>query len=221
MISKNIKIYCHGDISLIENYEQAINDKTQTWNCHHRKETDENLSANELINQGLYYHRPPEELIFLTKTEHNKIHTSNGKNPMCGKHLSKETKKKISEFNKGKHHSEETKQKISESNKGKNKGKIVSDETKQKLSESHKGKPLSEEHKRKIGEASKKNWENPEYREKIIQKVKEANTGKHHSEETREKLRVSNTGKHLSEETREKLRVAALNRWKKYYNNKK
>ena len=40
MISENqVKKYCREDISLIENYDKAINDKTQTWDCHHRKES--------------------------------------------------------------------------------------------------------------------------------------------------------------------------------------
>jgi len=63
---------------------------------------------------------------------------------------------------KGKQHTEETKKKISEANKGKPgyfKGKHLSDETKRKLSEAHlgktswnKGKHLSEETKRKLSE---------------------------------------------------------------------
>lgn len=75
---------------------------------------------------------------------------------------SEETKRKLSEFNKGKHLSEEHKNKISESNKG----KCLSEETKKKLSEANKGKNtgeknylygkhLSEETKRKISEANK------------------------------------------------------------------
>lgn len=66
-----------------------------------------------------------------------------------GKHLSEETKKKISENRKGfeGHHSEETKRKISEANKGHtawNKGKKMgphSEEWKIKVSEANKGKP--------------------------------------------------------------------------------
>jgi group I intron endonuclease len=55
---------------------------------------------------------------------------------------SEETRKKISEANKGRTVSEETRKKISEANKGKmawNKGKLASKETKKKLSESHMG----------------------------------------------------------------------------------
>ena len=83
---------------------------------------------------------------------------SGEKHHFFGKHLSDETKQKISETKKGKHymfgkyHSEETKQKMSESHKGKQ----FSVEHKQKMSESHKGKHLSVEHKRKISEAAKR-----------------------------------------------------------------
>ena len=85
------------------------------------------------------------------------------------KPCSEETKKKISEANKGikhpfygKHLSKETKRKISETNKGKNLGKKLSLETRKKLSESHKGqntwsrgKKKSEEFKRKMSERLK------------------------------------------------------------------
>ena len=59
-----------------------------------------------------------------------------------GRHLSEETKKKMSESHKGKHYSEETKRKMSESQKGKNiwmKGRHFSEETKKKMSEARKG----------------------------------------------------------------------------------
>ena len=54
------------------------------------------------------------------------------------KHLSEETRKKLSEAQKGKHHSEETRKKISEAQKGEknpNWGKHHSEETRKKLSE--------------------------------------------------------------------------------------
>lgn len=130
-----------------------------------------------------------------------KIGKYRGENsPWYGKHLSEETKRKISEKAKkrlsnpenngmyGKHHSEETRKKISEKAKGRignNRGKHLSEETKEKLRkaslkyfETHdspfKGRHLSDEAKRKISEINKgnKNW-----------------LGKHHTEETKEKIR--------------------------------
>ena len=72
---------------------------------------------------------------------------------------SEETKRKISEAQKGKPRksiprTEEWKKKISESNKG----RTYSEETKQRMSEGQKGKTLSDKTKCKIGEASKKMW---------------------------------------------------------------
>lgn len=139
MISENVKKFCNEDISLIENYEKAINDDKQTWDCHHRKETDEGLSIKQLNKLGLYLNRPASELIFLTKEEHCRLH------------------------HKGKYVSEETKRKNSESHKGQipwNKGKtnIYTEEIKQRMSEAKKGKPKSEETKMKMSEAAKRRW---------------------------------------------------------------
>ena len=86
-------------------------------------------------------------------------------NPHRGHPISEETRKKISEAEKGKHMSEESKQKDREAHKGKS----LSEEHKRKISESLKGnsrskgkhlKPFTKEHKRKIGEAQKglKHW---------------------------------------------------------------
>lgn len=90
-------------------------------------------------------------LLPLPKSEHHKLHNSGENHPNYGKHLSDETKRKISESHKGKTLSDEHKKNLSESHKG----KTLSDETKKKLSESKKGIPKSEEHKQKLSEAMK------------------------------------------------------------------
>lgn len=96
MISKRTaNIFCK-DYYLIENYQQAVNDLTQTWDCHHRREITENKSKQQLIDEGRYYDISPDELIFLTKSEHRKLH-------LKGKRHSAETKRKMSESQKGKH----------------------------------------------------------------------------------------------------------------------
>ena len=70
-----------------------------------------------------------ENLVYLTHSEHSKIHKKGNKN-MFGKSHSSETKQKMSEAHKGnknmlgKHHTEETKQKIGNSSKGLNKDRI-------------------------------------------------------------------------------------------------
>ena len=114
---KCAKKFCKEDISLIENYDKAISDSTQTWHCHHRRELE--TPRKELIKIGEYYKRPATELIFLTKAEHWSLH-SKGNKYMLGKHLSEEAKRKMSIAKKGKSLSEETRRKLSESHKGKN-----------------------------------------------------------------------------------------------------
>ncbi|MCF0125619.1 MAG: hypothetical protein HUJ68_07675 [Clostridia bacterium] len=166
---KYTKKYCEN-YTEIENYEKAIKDETQTWECHHRLE--EVFTMKELLRAGWYYNVRPEALIFLTKSEHHKI-----------KHAgvsSEETRKKHSEANKGRHISEETRKKISEANKG----KCFSEEHKAKISESRKGRHISEETRKKMSE-SHKGENHPFY-------------GKHHSEETKAKISEGNKGKHTS-----------------------
>ena len=119
MINEKLAIkYCKNDISQIENYDKAIADKTQTWHCHHRRETV--MSRKELIEICEYDNRPACELIFLTTFEHHRLHNISENNPMFGKHHSAETRKKMSEAKKGKPKSAETRKKMSEANKGKN-----------------------------------------------------------------------------------------------------
>ena len=75
---RNAKLFCSEDISLIENYHQALADTKKTWDVHHRKECDENgktlFTCKQLIEMNLYYNRPASELIFVTRSLHWKIH---------------------------------------------------------------------------------------------------------------------------------------------------
>jgi len=123
---KHAKKYCCEDISLIENYDKAISDPNEIWDCHHRLEIqdDKVMTVDELKKDGLYFHRPASELIFLSHHEHTKLHMNDEKHPLYGKHHSEETKHKMSEAMKGenspfygKHFSEEHKRKISEARK--------------------------------------------------------------------------------------------------------
>ncbi len=83
MIARMSKIrqYCCEDISLIENYEKAVNDSTQMWVCHHRNEITMNARRSTLKKRGMYYNRPASELIFLTNSEHSTLHGTEGNNP--------------------------------------------------------------------------------------------------------------------------------------------
>ena len=93
--------YCRHP-ELIENYDKAMADNTQIWEVHHRME--KYFPQKTLIAIGWYYDCEPEELIFLTPTEHRKIDS------FC---------KRMSEAKKGKKFSEEHKRKMSEAFKGK------------------------------------------------------------------------------------------------------
>jgi hypothetical protein len=152
MISGKInRVVRKGDLTKIENYDKAVADKTQVWECHHRLElTLEGEFAHtseELKRMEMYYNRPYFELIFLTPTGHRNIHGKEKK----GMKFSEEHRKNLSESHKGKKLSEEHKQKLIESRKGKN----ISEETRKKLSESHKGIKFSEERRKNISEAHK------------------------------------------------------------------
>ena len=115
---KTIRKYCCEDISLIENYDKAVNDKTQVWHCHHRLETELDKTQEELKEMNMYWSVEAKYLIFLTKADHNSLHFKNKKfseehikkisdtfqlkninkgekNPMFGKHHTAETKLKM------------------------------------------------------------------------------------------------------------------------------
>lgn len=71
--------FCKPDeYELIENYELVKADNFKDWDCHHRLELHPDLSVrftrDSLIKLELYYNRPAFELIFLTKSEHSKLH---------------------------------------------------------------------------------------------------------------------------------------------------
>ena len=107
------KKYCSEDLSLIENYELAVNDHTQMWEIHHRGEVLPcgRFSRDDLKKFGLYYKRPAAELILLTKAEHTRLHNKDV--PRCP--LSEATKKAIGEALKGIPKSDAHKKAIGES----------------------------------------------------------------------------------------------------------
>ena len=155
-----------------------------------------------------------ENLVYMTKSQHSKIHHKGENHPFYGKHHSEETKQKMSEAKKGEKHplygkqlSEETRRKMSEAKKGEK----LSEETKGKISKSISGEnhPLygkhhSEETKRKMSEAKKGKHFSDEHKRKISEKLK----GKHHSDEHKRKISEANKGKHVSDEHKRKIREA-------------
>lgn len=168
------KKYCNEDLSKIENYDKAIADTSQTWQLHHRLETHfadgterpikSRLSLQELKSLEVYYNRPANELIFLTRHDHASLHMKGnswniGNDYNKGRKKSEETRKKLSEAAKGKHLSEEHKRKISEGNKGKHKGGYkLSEDHKRKLSAINKGRKRSDEARQRMSEAQKAAW---------------------------------------------------------------
>lgn len=106
-----VKKYCK-DYTRIENYEEAVNDKTKTWICHHI--LGEILTREQLKDHEFYYNVPACMLKFVTKSQHTQLHK------------------------KGKLHTEETKRKMSKARKGitsPRKGVTLSDETRKKIRE--------------------------------------------------------------------------------------
>ena len=122
-----------------------------------------------------------------------------------GKILSEEHRRKIGEGNRGKKVSEETKQKIREAHKGQipwNKGKHHSEETKRRISEGNKGKVFSEERRRKMSEVEKGN--------------KHHFFGTHRSEETRRKISEAEKGRIPWNKGKKQIATAGMNHpfWK-------
>ena len=92
------KKYCCEDLSLIENYELAINDNTQMWACHHI--LGEQYSKKYLKENGLYENRPANEFRFMTKIDHDRLHKKGVPiGPMSEEHRAK-LSKKILQFTK-------------------------------------------------------------------------------------------------------------------------
>ena len=191
----NWNAFCSEPLELVENYQQALAEGFAGWCMHHRLEIQPDgtrVSAKELIDQNLYFHRPASELVFMKVGEHKRLHWI-GNTFNKGKHLSAETRQKLSESLKGRTFSEETRKKLSEALSGENNpmyGKQFSAEHRKKLSESHSGeknsffgKHHSADTRRKMSEAlSGKN--HPMY-------------GKRQSEEHRRKNSLAHIGKKL------------------------
>lgn len=78
---RRFECYC-DEFENVENYEKAKANNFKGWDCHHRLETHNSdgekrlvdITRGELAALGMYYHRPPEELIFLTAKEHRVLH---------------------------------------------------------------------------------------------------------------------------------------------------
>lgn len=103
-----LKRYCSDDISLIENYAEALADNFKGWCMHHRLEFTLDgelaLTSEDLKRLGMYYNRPHFELIFMTTRDHRHLHNGDaqrrgtlfkGTTGMLGHKHTEETKRKM------------------------------------------------------------------------------------------------------------------------------
>ena len=94
---KQARKYCYEDLSLIENYAEAVADQARTWDLHHKNEIIMNCGLKQLVAKGAYYDRPARELVFLTHAEHLRLHNIGNRNPWFGRHLTDDIRRKLSE----------------------------------------------------------------------------------------------------------------------------
>lgn len=166
------------------------------WRKHERKGLMMAKAFTAMSGQGVYNSKDYSWLKL------DCSHTEEAKEKMR-KPRSEETKRKLSEVAKKRTLSKETKKKIGETQKGKPK-KPHSDETKKKMSESNKGKKRTEETKRKIGLVHKGKPRKP-HSEEAKRKMSESAKGKVFSEEHKQKLGNVNRGRKMSDEQKQKI----------------
>lgn len=116
-------------------------------------------------------------------------------------------------FYNSKPHSEETKRKMSEAQKGKPRQEITA-ETRAKISATHKGRKRSPEHQAKLNNSHRGRKLSEETKAKISEKVK----GKPRPPELVRQIALSNTGKKRSEETKAKIAQTNKETWAKKLN---
>jgi len=137
------------------------------------------------------------------------LYSMDKENKRAGWHHTEESKQKIREAAKNRKKppsiSEETRRKLSEAQKG----KVVSDETKAKLSEIAKNRPpMSAETRRKLSEAQK----GRKHSEETKRKISEANKGRGISDKCRAASAIAHKGKKLSDEHRRKISESQIGR---------
>lgn len=71
-------VFAPGELCKIENFESAKENHFFGWSIHHRLEINldgtTGHSRGALIREKLYYNRPAPELLFLTDSDHTKLH---------------------------------------------------------------------------------------------------------------------------------------------------
>jgi group I intron endonuclease len=181
----------------VENFQIRIVDESE----------DEKLTLNVL---------EPKWIQQLKDDGHELYNLTEGGDGIPGLIHSDETRRKMSESQRGKKLTECTKQKLREANLGKS----HSDETCKKLSEINRGKPKpprSEEHCRKLGEAAQARGPMSEERKaRISASMKESkNVGHSIDEETRSRIAEKLRGQVQSDETRAKRAESMRRAWER------
>ena len=91
-----------GEEHLVENYDQANKDNFKGWVCHHRLELTLDgefaNSAIDLVNKGIYFHRPYFELIWLRHGDHARLHRTRDKQPNWKGGVAKDRTKYMKEY---------------------------------------------------------------------------------------------------------------------------
>jgi len=184
-----------------------------------REILEEGIENNDILNEREIYW-----IAFYDSTNsdigYNIVQGGQG---TLGFSVSEETKKKLSDLNRGENNprfgkplTQEVKDKISQSQQGDknhNFGNPTSEETKDKISKANKGKKRSEETKQKIseGQTGDKNHNyGKSTPESIRKKISDANKGKIFTDEHKALLSIASSGpsnhmfgKHHSDETKE------------------
>lgn len=62
------------EVEKVENFSTALSENFENWVVHHRKGED-GTKVSELIASDMYYNRPAEELIFLRRGDHKRVHS--------------------------------------------------------------------------------------------------------------------------------------------------
>lgn len=175
----------------------------------------------EVLEANVGDERLPElELAYIEKFNTYAPHGYNLTHDGTGHGIpSENTRRKLSEINKGenhpffgKKHSEKSRRKISEAHKGEknaNFGKPVSETQKRKISEANRGRKRSDAHKRRISEANS----GRKFSESHKRKISEANKGENHhyfgkklSPKHRRKISAAQKGKKCEPFTEEHKR---------------
>lgn len=152
----------------------------------------QNLTEEEAFKHEIYMISVFGRKDLRTGILHNR---TNGGDGSSGVIVSEETKRKMSEANKGKSLSQATKRKMSEAKKNQ------TEETRKKISQANKGRKYNEEQRKLMSERSK----GRKHSEETKKKMSDQRKGRVFSEEHKQKIREALSGIKRSEETKKKI----------------